>query len=262
LGCIILLPRRLRHQIYQYHHDVYQDACKVKSLAHFLAVSTEAVPALVDAPFDDESDEGQEGASTRLRNNKQALRQSVVTTRISGGRSGGTSTTSSRRKSTRPSTDAIPSWKRRPHSTWKRTQCRVRRRDAPSRDGEWGLHESVKTSTRVNRACARHSPHDDPKYWICSHCRHPWLLKTPTCARCGTARPEGVNDLAIDEESIHGKNAKITKFIDGLTNPAPNEERRALPQGQLGPRSTADPEAKRIEPSRTRLTTEMREQET
>ena len=64
--------------------------------------------------------------------------------------------------------------------------------------------------------------------------------------------PEDVNDLAIDEESVHGKNAKITKFIDGLTNPAPNEEGRALPQGQLGPRSTANPEAKRIEPSRTR----------
>ena len=155
---------------------------------------TETVPAFVNDLFDDGSDEGKGGASTRQRNNMQVLRQSVVTTRLSGGRSGGTSTTSSQRKSTRPSTSAISRWKRRPHSTWKRMQSRVRRRDAPSKEGEWGLHESV---------------------------------------------------------SVHGKNAKITKFIDCLTTPASNKKGRALPPGQLVPRSTADPEAKRIEPSRT-----------
>ena len=199
MGCIILRSWRLRHQLYRYLHDVYQDACNVMSLADFLVISAEAVSAFVNDLFDDGSDEGQGGASTRQRNNMQVLRQSVVTTRLSGGRSSGTSTTSSQRKSTtsskrcsslpwrstRPSTGAISSWKRRPQSTWKRMQSRVRRRDAPSKEEEWGLHDSV---------------------------------------------------------SVHG--AKITKFIDCLTTPAPNKEGRALPPGQLAPRSTADPQAK------------------
>ena len=51
--------------------------------------------------------------------------------------------------------------------------------------------------------------------------------------------------------SVHGKSAEITKFIGCLITPETNKEGRALPPEQLVPRSTADPEAKRIEPSRT-----------
>ena len=63
LGCIILRSWQVRHQLYRYLHDVYQDACNVMSLADFLVISAEASSAFVHALFAGGSDEGQGGTA-------------------------------------------------------------------------------------------------------------------------------------------------------------------------------------------------------
>ena len=32
-------------------------------------------------------------------------------------------------------------------------------------------------------------PQGDPKYWVCPKCRHPWLLSSARCAKCGATQP-------------------------------------------------------------------------